>query len=205
MEAPKYLLAPVILALLSGCAAKSMVVSKRATGIEEGMIYSLPKQLVKITYKRNTEDLEEKKVCEELTINAEDPIPDTDNTFYATIEHWITSSDILEISTANGLLAGAIGHSEDKTGDIVVSLAGSLAGLGIAPSPSAIPKALQPSSAALEACEKKAISITQDIEPCGNRLNQRSLCSKLDRASRERAAEGESRWREPIPKICGIV
>ena len=185
MKAVKYLLLSVTFALLSGCVAPSMVVSTRATGIEEGIVYSLPKQLVKVTYKRNTKDLKEKKVCEELIIKAEEPIPDTDNTFYATMEHGFMFSDALEISTKNGLLDGAIGHSEDKTGDIIVSLAGSLSGL--------FPSTFQPElmtplplpdtdpQKALECKGKPTISITQDIDPSKRKdvdaLNSR-LCSE---------------------------
>ena len=113
----------IILALISGCAAQSMVVSKRAHvgQIGEGMLYSLPKQLVKVIYTPQENKLE---------IIAEDPIPDTDHTFYATIDHRNTYSDTIEISTKNGLLHGDLmGHSEDKTGEIVVSLASSAAGM----------------------------------------------------------------------------
>ena len=42
-----------------------------------------------------------------------------------------------------------------------------------------------------------------DLEPSVNRLNQWSLCSKLGKESRARAAEGGSRWPERILKICG--
>lgn len=298
MEATKYLFAPIILVLLSGCASKSMVVSKRATGIEEGIVYSLPKQLVKVTYNRKRidptkaaeaidsikkslkekmsnerevkrellrSDLEGNKkeelknkltdiettklvltinlysrtstfaaaimkcapslervkkavdsalsefseapskindltkrtiefadaiiecdqslqpdeaFSEELIIKAEEPIPDAENTFYATIDHRIISSDALEISTENGLLAGAIGHSEDKTGDIIVSLAGSLTGLGIVPVP--VPtREFSPRSKSLENCEEQeAISITQYIDP-GEEKDRKALNKQL--------------------------
>lgn len=127
MKIGKSLSLLIIFALISGCVAQSIVVSKRVTSgeIEEGILYSLPKQLVKITYTPSKETSIGK-----LEITAEDPIPDTDHTFYATIDHQSTYSDTIEISTKNGLLHGdLVGHSEDKTGEIVVALAGSLSGM----------------------------------------------------------------------------
>ena len=126
MKIGKGLSVPIIFALLSGCAAQSIVVSKKAhVGvIEKGILYSLPKQLVKVIYTRKETD------SGELKIEAEDPIPDTDHTFYAIIDHRSTYSDTVEISTKNGLLHGELmGHSEDKTGEIFVSLAGSVSGI----------------------------------------------------------------------------
>lgn len=66
---------------------------------------------------------------EKLSITAADPIPDTANTFYATIDHDSKNSDAVDLSVKNGLLHGAIGHSEDMTGEIIVSLAGAFSGL----------------------------------------------------------------------------
>lgn len=71
----------------------------------------------------------DKAFSETLEITPESPIPDTSNTYYARIKHQGTYSDTLELKTKNGLLDGAIGHSEDKTGEIIVSLAGGLSGL----------------------------------------------------------------------------
>lgn len=68
---------------------------------------------------------------EKLSITAADPIPDTTNTFYATIDHDSKNSDAVDLSVKNGLLHGAIGHSEDMTGEIIVSLAGAFSGLNV--------------------------------------------------------------------------
>ena len=163
MKIGKGLSVPIIFALLSGCAAQSIVVSKKAkvNEIEEGVLYSLPKQLVKVTYTRKETD------SGELKIEAEDPIPDTDHTFYATIDHRSTYSDTVEISTKNGLLHGDLmGHSEDKTGEIIVSLAGSLSGLLPIPTPTIfqVPLAFDGTDRIGEECKKSEISGTQVIE-----------------------------------------
>ena len=168
MKVTKYLAVPIIFSLLSGC-TQPMVVSKRAKSdsIKKGIVYSLPKQLVKVTYKRGTEDLAE-GVLEELTITPEDPIPDIDHTFYAEMKHRKMSSDTLEISTKNGLLESVIGHSEDKTGEIVVSLAGSLSGLlsSLPPVPFFSFEHFQPpSEPQLCVAKKGAILIGQVIDP----------------------------------------
>ena len=257
MKVAKYRSALMLSLLLLGC-SQSMVTSKRAKPNipEKGVIYSLPKQLVKVTYNRKIidsteEELKKKKAqeaiestkkaieekekdekslerslkdidpqdanrnelennlrskliqikadklvlaniltrqrdalsiaifnhakslqsneafSEELTITAEEPIPDTNNTFYATIDHRIIFSDSLEISTKNGLLDGAIGHSEDKTGAVVVSLAGSLSGL--LPSPLPVPpghKFLPDMLDGDSGCKKRSvISIERTIDP----------------------------------------
>ncbi len=294
MESPRYLLVPAILVLLSGCATKSLVVSKRADSKRdlEGIVYSLPKQLVKVAYNRKAidptkvseeidsikkslqkkisnekevkrrlsrNDLEEDKrtelknklediettklgltrnlyartsafaaaimkcapslestknaadsalsefsespckinafmertiefadaiiecdqslqpdgaYSEELIITEEEPIPDTDYTFYTEINHQITSSDTLEISIKDGLLDGAVGQSEDKTGEVAVSLIGGLSGIIHLPMPPAQSltsfKSLLDRDVAEQPqkCEKKSeISIIQIIDP----------------------------------------
>lgn len=164
MKIGKSLSLPIIFALISGCAAQSMVISKRATGgdIGEGILYSLPKQLVKVIYTPKGTG------SGKLEITAEDPIPDTDHTFYATIDHRSTYSDTIEISTKNGLLHGYLmGHSEDKTGEIIVSLASSASGMSQLPLSSiqefiAVP---EPSPDQNECTPNGVISITQVIDP----------------------------------------
>lgn len=221
MKNTKTSLVSILLALLTGCAStESIVISNKAVAgnIEEGIVYSLPKQLVKVVYSRKEIDstiaastkqkakeavdstakaIKEKKKAEkelvqliknidpqaankseseakqnlklteikaeklgltktlatqtkklkmatinyakslefdeafseQLNITAETPIADTTNTFYAKVKHRRSSSDTLELKTKNGLLDGAIGHSEDKTGEIVVSLVRGISGL----------------------------------------------------------------------------
>ena len=216
MKVAKYLTAPIIFSLLSGC-TQPMVVSKRAESdsIKKGIIYSLPKQLVKVTYKRETEYLAE-DVLEELTITPEDPIPDIDLTFYAEMKHRKMSSDTLEISTKNGLLDSVIGHSEDKTGEIVVSLAGSfsgfLSGFSLVPSfrfelfrqPS-----LQPKRQDFEPCvaKEEAILIEQvvdpgkegDIESLNNRLRAGCINLTVDANDKSRV-ERQIKALEKLPE-----
>lgn len=210
----------ILIAMLVGCAStESIVISNRAEKekIEEGIVYSLPIQLVKVVYNRkvidsaeaaekkqkakdaidstnkeinkistaekelvqlirsipqapnkaaleatlnldltrtkaqklrltnilvqqkkafsisNTEYVQSlqygKAFSEQIEITPEAPIADTTNTFYARMNHQGTYSDSLEIVTKNGLLDGAVGQSEDKAGEIVVSLARGISGL----------------------------------------------------------------------------
>jgi hypothetical protein len=268
--------------ILASCAStESIVVSNRASieKIEEGIVYSLPKQLVKVTYTRqaidstkaakakenaqeavdttakaikekeksekdiikliknidpqasNRLELEaklnleltkikaekliltkrlaeqkntlsivaleyahslqsEKAFSEQLKITPESPIADTSHTFYAKVQHHGMYSDTLELKTKNGLLDGAVGHSEDKTGEIVVSLAGGLSellqpsflGIGV---PKVFRLAVPPF--VTERCLKKeAISISQVIDPSNsndlNLLNNRLYegCIKIE-------------------------
>lgn len=71
----------------------------------------------------------DKAFNETLKLTPLTPIPDVNHTFYAIIQHQAMYSDTLELKTKNGLLDGAVGHSDDKSGDIVTSFAGGLAGL----------------------------------------------------------------------------
>ncbi len=254
------LLLTLSIALFAGCASThSIVTSSRALNenINEGVVYSLPKQLVKVVYRRiaidSTEAAAKKKKAkeavdsttkaigkkkkeavaleklirnidaqaanrakleaklnldltkikaeklvltkmlsdqtnvlsiatteyalslksdsafsEQLSITPEIPITDSVNTFYANVQHQKTSSDIIELRTKNGLLDGAIGHSEDKTGEVLASLAGGLVGL-IQPSflgvgsPKVFNLGIDVSG---RTCQKKtATSITQIIDP----------------------------------------
>ena len=110
----------------------------------------------------------DKAFSEQLKITPESPIADNKNTFYAKVQHQGMYSDTLELKTKNGLLDGAIGHSEDKTGEIIVSLAGSLSGLiqpaFLGTSGQKLFSLPIPSPAAK--CQKKeAVSVSQVIDP----------------------------------------
>ena len=326
MKIGKGLSLPIIFALISGCAAQSMVVSKRATvgKIEKGILYSLPKQLVTVAYARkevnpttaakainsiknsiredilketklkkngtagnekkaNLKEVKEHKlsltktlysqtiefstaineckslldeqkvktelawqtwsknrgaskniedfvkqtlgladkiitctqflkpnkaIIEKLGITAEAPIPDTDHTFYATIDHRCTYSDTVEILTKNGLLHGdLIGHSEDKTGEIVVALARSVSGMA---SPSFFTKNIETPASDGNA-EKKCspngeISITRVIDPSDQQdidaLNKRlknDACIELTIAESNKLKTREKALEKPDP------
>ena len=160
----------IAVAFLTGCVAltESIVVSTKLSSgeIEDGVVYSLPKQLVRVVYTRTpkTKTAEE---SEQLRITPEPPIPDASHTYYAKIQHKGIYSDTLELKTKNGLLDGAIGHSEDKTGEIIESFSLS----GFSPSPSE-EKALSNFTVfgtdkdEVEKCKKKeAISISLVIDP----------------------------------------
>lgn len=217
--------------LLVGCASNnqdSLIVSKRIKNdaISKGIIYSLPKQLVKITYKKEFIDpkktkaeikktkakiesltnssnkkktalsdtealiknintklpesdkllakynleivklsaeksifdlsiakknkelasllsdfkkLDESKKVYKKTINIK-PLevePDRHNSFTANLNHEITHSENLNIKLKKGMLSGSIGYSDDKTNDIIASLASSIftatSGVSLAP------------------------------------------------------------------------
>lgn len=206
--------------VLTGCAGTHMVQSTRVSNsdAQQGLLYSLPKQLVKVEYKRSpikkpqakaawekkklekAELIKEKAALEGQTkilegliqqlnldatnnadilakrkaelvelkaksainmaklvaankaeveafytlnrFNATDsesvftetlkltplaPIPDPNNVYNAKILHEGSTTDSLNLKVKNGLLSGAVGYTEDNTGDIAVSLAGSIA------------------------------------------------------------------------------
>ncbi|AYF87210.1 hypothetical protein D6Z43_08610 [Pseudomonas sp. DY-1] len=126
---------------------------------------------------------------EKVEISAESTVTDSDNTFYAQTNHTGTYSDTLEIKTKNGLLDGALGHSEDKTGEITATLAGVLAtafkGPGLQPFKRRFLKR-QPED--VYNCEKKLVSnITQVVDPFSphdmqalNKRLQDSGCLRID-------------------------
>jgi len=119
-------------------------------------------------------------IDEQLTVESQTPIPDTDLTFCAEVQHQGMYSDTLELKTKNGLLEGAIGHSDDKTGEIVVSLAGGLAGLvGFPGRVTTLFKSTEPRPET-ERCpdERKPISITQIIDP-GSETDLAALNKRL--------------------------
>jgi hypothetical protein len=124
-----------------------------------------------------------------LAILPESPIADNNHTFYATVKHSGTYSDTLELKVKNGLLDGAVGFSEDKTGEIIISIAGGLSGL-IQPSflglaqPKMFRLQLPPVP---DGCKKEdAISVSQVIDPSDKSdltaLNQRlkSACISIE-------------------------
>ncbi len=104
---------------------------------------------------------------EQLKITAEDTITDDPWSFSANLNHSRSRSDSLELTIKNGLLDGAVGSTEDKTGEIISSLAGALSGLkrfsGINKSGNVT---AMRSLTDLNNCKKdKAISVTQVIDP----------------------------------------
>ncbi|RLA07166.1 MAG: hypothetical protein DRQ54_05685 [Gammaproteobacteria bacterium] len=64
---------------------------------------------------------------ESLTITALKAMPDTSYTLLAKINHKSQYTDSLELKTKNGLLDGAIGYSQDMTGQIIAQSLGLLA------------------------------------------------------------------------------
>lgn len=192
--------------ILVGCSSNSqdsLIISKRVVDnqISEGRIYSLPKQLVKITYKKEFIDPKktkakikkiktsidslkkssnEKKTAlnniKSLVKNINTKLPendkllakynleivkeeaslailqndllkldgskktykrtlvikplsvkaDKDNSYTANFNHEITHSEKLNIKLKNGMLSGSVGYSDDKTNDIIISLASSI-------------------------------------------------------------------------------
>jgi len=105
---------------------------------------------------------------EQLTFEAEPPIADIRHTFYAQIQHQGMYSDSLELKTKNGLLDGAVGFSEDKKGEIIVSLAGGFSGLvqGLSLQESSRGTFNLPPVFDKKGCEKKgAVSVSQSVDP----------------------------------------
>jgi len=111
------------------------------------------------------EILKKTTYTETLEITAEKPVVDKDFTFYARIDHGWQSSDSFELKTENGLLQGGTGYSEDKTGEVIVSLAGFVSAImkGAAPGPRLFlfEKEITPT-----ACAKKdVVKISQVFDP----------------------------------------
>lgn len=262
---------------LPGCASKESIVSSTlaTTTVGEGVIYSLPKQLVKVSYSRvlldatktannvktakegveatskaindvtaeetNTADLlasvdpnsvekaatetklnielaiikarkvsltaklnefedayEEAKaehaltlqdphaLSEKLEITAQPVTTEAKETFLAVTRHEGTFSDTLEINTKNGLLNGALGQSDDKTGEIITTLASTLSGLARFPSVSQKPMMwVQPVKDPAACGENLVGSMTQVVDPMSddmavlNRALEKMACINI--------------------------
>lgn len=243
---------------VSGCASKvSIVNSKKVSDqVTEGVIYSLPKQLVKVSYSREMLDstktatnlkiakegvettqkamkeaaVEEKKITdllknidpgsperaatetklnidltvakakkldlankvkdqqdalylaqlehastlqdpyafsEKLEITAQPVTTEGKETFSAVTDHGGAFSDTLEIKTKNGLLDGALGQSDDKTGEVITTLASTIAAAVGGPGGSlSHVYALRRRIVEAAQCDKKLVaSVNQIVDP----------------------------------------
>lgn len=127
---------------------------------------------------------------EKLELTPQPTITDNKNSFYAIVDHSSASSDTVEIKTKNGLLDGAIGQSEDKTGEIITALASTLATTSRPFSEKIVNRSSgAPHKAPLKLpCDKSlAASITQTIDPSDpieinavNRLLKKTACLEME-------------------------
>ncbi|MCK6186841.1 hypothetical protein [Pseudomonas sp. EYE_354] len=250
-----YIATPVLLgALLTGCTTTSVVKSNLLSDQDHGngTVYSLPKQLVKITFSRtplnssetaanvkklkdtieakkkeikeltteesalkkqiaklsgdnkaeveaklnielamlqakklvHTAELSEKVIelntatqdhtlalnsdaayAEKLEITAEPITTDKKFTYSAGVDHSPMFSDNIELKSKNGLLDGALGHSDDKTSDIFVSIVSSLAAMKSPGSNKMVYRTLKRQPAAPTCTKSPVISVSQTIDP----------------------------------------
>jgi len=153
--------------------AEKIVITKLLS--EQNMAY----ENAKLEYAQSLQN--DKAFSETLTITAEGPTPDFKNTFYAKVNHEALYSDTIDIKVKNGMLDGAIGQSDDKTGEIIVSLAGGIAGLfpssflGIAKQTVSVLRTKKLEKP--ECIKKSAVSVAQLIDPVNDDLS--SLNSQL--------------------------
>ncbi len=147
--------------------AKKIVITKKLS--EQSLEY----ENAKFKYAQSLQS--DKAFSETFTITAEVPTPDFNNTYYAKVNHEALYSDTIDLKVKNGMLDGAIGQSDDKTGEIIVSLAGGISGLF----PSSFLRMEEESFPLLpterkgepECVKKSAVSVTQLIDPVNDDLS----------------------------------
>lgn len=102
---------------------------------------------------------------EKLEITAEPITADSTLTYSANIQHSSMFSDNLELKSKNGLLDGALGHSEDKSADIFISIASSLAAMKSPGSNKMVYRSFRRQDGASKCVKSSVISVSQTIDP----------------------------------------
>jgi hypothetical protein len=104
---------------------------------------------------------------EKFEITAQPTTTENKQTFSAITDHGGAFSDTLEIKTKSGLLDGAIGQSDDKTGEVITTFASTLAGAFGVPGGSQLRAfALKrPLTEAITCDPKLVASVNQIVDP----------------------------------------
>lgn len=128
---------------------------------------------------------------EKFEITAQPATTEGKQTFSAITDHGGAFSDTLEIKTKSGLLDGAVGQSDDKTGEVITTLTSTLAGVfGVPGGGQFRTFALKRSLAEAITCDPKLVaSVNQIVDPFDaddmkvlNRALEQAACIQLSAA-----------------------
>jgi hypothetical protein len=153
---------------------------------------------------------------EKLEITAQPITSEGRETFYAVTDHGGAFSDTLEIKTKNGLLDGAVGQSDDKTGEVITTLTSTLAGVVGVPRGTGFQVFAwkQPMAETIACDPKLSASVNQIVDPFDdddmgvlNNALRDAACIRLD-AERDVAVnsvEGQQTFNGLVYRQPGVV